>query len=261
MPTYHCRWCGIRTTNPYGICRKSKSPTKRHSFAQDSSSTKVKSNSKDNAAGQLALLILIAVGAIIYGIYKSIMWLIDTFGMVIGIGLNVIFFCVISYIAFILYRKTKKIWFILYLVVIIIGLGILGHYLPDIKVKFQVSIPNKTQPTQNETQKPTRNEPQVQNEIQTPNPSTPKIDYEQKFGKRIYLATKDEFVNMRNAPSGEIVAKIYKKDFESIMIYSFDTNSNEKWLKVVYFPPNTNDEQNAISGYIHISQIDKNKLN
>lgn len=87
------------------------------------------------------------------------------------------------------------------------------------------------------------------------------IDYEQKFGKRIYLATKDEFVNMRNAPSGDIIAQIYKKDFESIMIYSFDANSNEKWLKAIYFPPNVKDEQRAISGYIHISQIDKSKLN
>lgn len=45
------------------------------------------------------------------------------------------------------------------------------------------------------------------------------------------------------------------------MIYSFDANSNEKWLKVTYFPPNVKDEGQVISGYIHISQIDKSRLN
>ncbi len=99
---------------------------------------------------------------------------------------------------------------------------------------------------------PTETQAQIQGES---------VDYEQKFGKRIYLATKDDFVNMRKAPSGEIITQIYKKDFADIMVFSFDTNSNEKWLKVVYFPPNVKDEQNAISGYIHISQIDKSKLN
>ena len=123
------------------------------------------------------------------------------------------------------------------------------------KVQAQsVEKPAETQTAEPQTATvPT--EPQTQSTASEPN-----IDYEQKFGNRIYLATKDEFVNMRNAPSGEIVAKIYKKDFADIMLYSFDTNSNEKWLKVVYFPPNVKDEQNAISGYIHISQIDKSRF-
>lgn len=129
----------------------------------------------------------------------------------------------------------------------------------ETSVKPQIQVEPKQESIAQSIEKPTETQTA---ELQTQNTaSEPSIDYEQKFGKRIYLATKDEFVNMRNAPSGEIVAKIYKKDFGDIMVYSFDTNSNEKWLKVVYFPPNTNDEQNAISGYIHISQIDKNKLN
>lgn len=256
MATYHCSWCGKRTINPYGVC--SKSPTKRHSFTQGSSPKKSKSNSKD---GDLSGLLLVAVPIlIINGICESIMWLIDTFGRVIGIGLNVIVFSLISYIAFVLYRKTKKIWFYTYLAVIIIGFGIIGFYF--VIQDDDYTEPNETQqvkPIKNETQKLTKNEPQAQNEIQTPSQSTPKIDYEQKFGKRIYLATKDDFVNMRNAPSGEIIAQIYKKDFENIMIYSFDGHSNEKWLKVMYFPPNVKDERQAISGYIHISQIDKSR--
>ena len=101
-------------------------------------------------------------------------------------------------------------------------------------------------------------EPQIPSTANAP--SEPSVDYEQKFGKRIYLATKDDFVNMRKAPSGEIITQIYKKDFADIMVFSFDTNSNEKWLKVAYFPPNSKDEKDAISGYIHISQIDKSRF-
>ena len=120
---------------------------------------------------------------------------------------------------------------------------------PNPKQIQQIQVKNNVPQAQNETQ------------ISSENKNVPQaFDYEQKFGKRIYLATKDDFVNMRNAPSGEVVAQIYKKDFESIMLYSFDTNSNEKWLKVMYFPPNVKDEQNAILGYIHISQIDKSKF-
>lgn len=84
------------------------------------------------------------------------------------------------------------------------------------------------------------------------------VNLEQKFGKRIYLATKDDYVNLRKAPSGEILTPIYKKDFEAIRIYSFDTNA--KWLKVSYFPAGATDESQMISGYIHISQIDKSKF-
>ena len=129
-----------------------------------------------------------------------------------------------------------------------------------IKTQTKEKSPNTKQMQQIQAK---NNVPQAQNEIQisSENKNMPQaVDYEQKFGKRIYLATKDDFVNMRNAPSGEVVAQIYKKDFESIMLYSFDTNSNEKWLKVMYFPPNVKDEQNAILGYIHISQIDKSKF-
>ena len=125
-------------------------------------------------------------------------------------------------------------------------------------VTQSVEKPTKTQTAEPQTTTPTAEkpaEPQIQSETNTP--SEPSVDYEQKFGKRIYLATKDDFVNMRKAPNGEIITQIYKKDFADIMVFSFDTNSNEKWLKVVYFPPNSKDEKDAILGYIHISQIDK----
>lgn len=90
--------------------------------------------------------------------------------------------------------------------------------------------------------------------------SKPKaVNFEQKFGKRIYLATKDDYVNLRKAPSGEIITPIYKKDFEAVRIYSFDTDT--KWLKVSYFPAGATSESEMISGYIHSSQIDKDRLN
>lgn len=72
----------------------------------------------------------------------------------------------------------------------------------------------------------------------------------------IKLATKDDYVNLRKAPSGEILTPIYKKDFDKITIKKLD-GGNDKWLKVLYFPPNETDESKAITGYIHNSQIAK----
>ena len=72
----------------------------------------------------------------------------------------------------------------------------------------------------------------------------------------IKLATKDDYVNLRKAPSGEILAPIYKKDFDKITLKKLD-GGNEKWLKVLYFPPNVTNEKQAITGYIHTSQIAK----
>lgn len=71
----------------------------------------------------------------------------------------------------------------------------------------------------------------------------------------IKLATKDDYVNLRKAPSGEIITPIYKKDFEAISLKK--VGESGKWIKVLYFPPNKTDEKDAITGYIHISQIAK----
>lgn len=70
---------------------------------------------------------------------------------------------------------------------------------------------------------------------------------------RIYLATKDEFVNLRKSPNGEILTPIYKKDFDKIILKRLGVE--DKWLKVLYFPPNVSDEKEALTGYIHNSQI------
>lgn len=71
----------------------------------------------------------------------------------------------------------------------------------------------------------------------------------------IKLATKDDYVNLRKAPSGEIITPIYKKDFEAISLKK--VGESGKWIKVLYFPPNKTDEKDAITGYIHTSQIAK----
>ena len=75
----------------------------------------------------------------------------------------------------------------------------------------------------------------------------------------IRLATKDEYVNLRKAPSGEVLTPIYKKDFDKITIKRLE-GGDAKWLKVLYFPPNVSDESKALTGYIHISQIDASSL-
>ena len=74
---------------------------------------------------------------------------------------------------------------------------------PQIQVEPQQKSVAQTQSVEKPTEAQTA-EAQTQSTA-----SELSIDYEQKFGKRIYLATKDEFVNMRNAPSGEIIAQIY----------------------------------------------------
>lgn len=89
----------------------------------------------------------------------------------------------------------------------------------------------------------------------TPSPAPSAASASDKLPS-IKLATKDDYVNLRKAPSGEILAPIYKKDFDKITLKKLD-GGNEKWLKVLYFAPNVTDKSQAITGYIHISQIAK----
>lgn len=79
------------------------------------------------------------------------------------------------------------------------------------------------------------------------------------------LKTKDSFVNLRSNPNGEVLHKIYKKDFDDILVIKiqqtrllgFNQNINEEWLKVLYFPPHTHKVKDTTLGYIHKSQISK----
>lgn len=79
------------------------------------------------------------------------------------------------------------------------------------------------------------------------------------------LKTEDDFVNLHNSPNGEVLRKIYKKDFDDILIIEipqtrllgFNQNINEEWLKVLYFPPQTHQVKDATLGYIHKSQISR----
>ena len=74
----------------------------------------------------------------------------------------------------------------------------------------------------------------------------------------IRLKTNDEYVNLRRSPSGEILTAIYKSDFDKITLKKLETN--DKWIKVLYFAPNVTNQDDAIMGYIHISQIDESSL-
>lgn len=85
------------------------------------------------------------------------------------------------------------------------------------------------------------------------------------------ISVTDEFVNLRETPNGKILERIYTKDKEDVLIigiyntrkswqylidkkFSFN-NANDKWIKVLYFPPHIKDVHKAIIGYIHTSQI------
>lgn len=77
------------------------------------------------------------------------------------------------------------------------------------------------------------------------------------------LKTKDDFINLHNSPNGEVLRKIYKKDFSDALIIEvpqtrllgFNPPINEKWRKVLYFPPRTHKVKDATLGYIHESQL------
>ena len=74
----------------------------------------------------------------------------------------------------------------------------------------------------------------------------------------VRLKTNDEYVNLRKAPSGEVLTPIYKKDFDKIVIKKLGVEG--KWVRVRYYAPNVSDESKAITGYIHISKIDESSL-
>ena len=88
------------------------------------------------------------------------------------------------------------------------------------------------------------------------------------LGLRGYeISVTDEFVNLRETPNGKILERIYTKDKENVYNtrkswqylidkkFSFN-NANDKWIKVLYFPPRIKDVHKAIIGYIHTSQIE-----
>ena len=70
---------------------------------------------------------------------------------------------------------------------------------------------------------------------------------------------KGSFVNLRESPNGKIINKIHAENLSEITIVKLD-GGDDKWVRVLYFPPSVMDETKAISGYIHSSKIDKNSL-
>lgn len=89
------------------------------------------------------------------------------------------------------------------------------------------------------------------------NNHTQKDNTTQNFIK--LLIQKDSFVNLRQSPNGKVITKIYAKNLDKITIKKLN-GGDDKWIKVLYLPPNVTDETKAITGYIHSSKIDKNSL-
>ena len=89
------------------------------------------------------------------------------------------------------------------------------------------------------------------------NNHTQKDNTTQNFIK--LLIQKDSFVNLRQSPNGKVITKIYAKNLDKITIKKLN-GGDDKWIKVLYLPPNVADETKAITGYIHSSKIDKNSL-
>ncbi len=130
---------------------------------------------------------------------------------------------------------------------------------PKQEVQSEIQIPNPT-PQESVVSEPSPM-PQAENSVNssqnsaTPSPAPSAASVSANLPS-LKLATKDDYVNLRKAPSGEILTPIYKKDFDKITIKKLD-GGDAKWLKVLYFPPNVSDESKAITGYIHNSQIAK----
>lgn len=125
---------------------------------------------------------------------------------------------------------------------------------PKQEVQSETQIPSPA-PQENATNEPSPQTESATNSSQDSVAPSPVPSVSDKLPS-IRLATKDDYVNLRKAPSGEILTPIYKKDFDKITIKKLD-GGNDKWLKVLYFPPNETDESKAVTGYIHNSQIAK----
>lgn len=125
---------------------------------------------------------------------------------------------------------------------------------PKQEVQSETQIPSPAS-QENATNEPSPQTESAANSSQNSVVPSPALSVSDKLPS-IKLATKDDYVNLRKAPSGEILTPIYKKDFDKITIKKLD-GGNDKWLKVLYFPPNETDESKAVTGYIHNSQIAK----
>ena len=87
------------------------------------------------------------------------------------------------------------------------------------------------------------------------------------LGDNILLsASKDSYINLRQAPNGEVLQAIQKDamldncnpqelENQGIVLSLGQDSTNPKWLKVAYIPPEAKDTSKAIYGVIHESQI------
>ena len=78
--------------------------------------------------------------------------------------------------------------------------------------------------------------------------------------------SKDSFINLRDKPNGNIIARIQASDIlygakngQILATFSggvcLDESALDEWVEVFYLPPNTTKAQEAINGYIYKSQL------
>lgn len=94
--------------------------------------------------------------------------------------------------------------------------------------------------------------------------------------REMSYVSKDDFINIRNAPQGEIIGRITKADMQKkpkggILIgancellhhderesddEAIECPSTNGWYEVFYFPPGVRKGKDALHGYIHTSQV------
>lgn len=86
------------------------------------------------------------------------------------------------------------------------------------------------------------------------NAMTQILDKQEVAQKPTKLIIKGDFINLRQSPNGNVIAKIYKKDSGKFAIKILNLD-NKEWVKVLYLPPNVKDENKAIIGYLHSSHF------
>ena len=64
---------------------------------------------------------------------------------------------------------------------------------------------------------------------------------------------KDDYINIRQKPKGNVIGQILAKDKAKSFIYGFDEKAG--WHEILYFPPNIINSKNAIRGVVHKSQL------
>lgn len=80
--------------------------------------------------------------------------------------------------------------------------------------------------------------------------------------QKLKYTSKDDYVNIRDKPNGKIIGKILKSDMidnKGLILLSEIQGGlsdwQKIWIRVYYLPPDAKDGKDAISGFVHGSQV------